>query len=112
MPSFGAWLDSPIVHITIRHQHDQYYATADRFGVAGVGTTEAEALRDVAGLVEAYLRSYFNEGRAYGDAVRAPQTSLSARLMPGLVFTLLSEILGRIFERRMQLVLPGALRPR
>lgn len=114
MPPFSAWLESPVIHVVIRRQHDQYYATADRFGIAGVGATKAAALRDVAGLVEAYLRSYFDEGRPFVDAIEQcdSRPPLRPKLLPALVVTLFSEIVGRVFERRLQLVLPGALPPR
>lgn len=108
MQSFRDWLGSPIVHVTVRRQHDQYYAIAPSFDLAGVGATEADALRDLAGLLEAYLRSYFNEGRPYSAAVR----SQGPRPGPiGSLLGLVAEVLGRVFERRRQLVLPSALRP-
>ena len=106
MQSFRDWLGSPVIEVTIRRQHDQYYATAPLFDLSGVGKSEVEALRDLTGLLETYLLSCFESGRPYSDAVRAPRK--------GLIGSLLSVGVGvveRVLERRRQLVLPSALRP-
>jgi len=108
MQSFRDWLGSPVIDVTIRRQHGQFYAVAHLFDVAGVGKTEDDALRDLTGLLETYLRSYFNEGRLYSDAVRAPSRR---RGLIGSALCFAVEIVGRVLERRRQLVLPSALRP-
>jgi len=106
MQSFRDWLSSPVIEVSIRRQHDQYYAVAPLFDLAGVGKTEGEALRDLTGLLEAYLRSCFNEGRPYSEAVRAPRKGLIRNLMSVGV-----GVVERVLERRRQLVLPSALHP-
>ncbi len=106
MQSFRGWLGSPVIEVAIRRQHGQCYAIAPLFDVAGVGDTEQDALRDLTGLLETYLRSYFNEHRPYSDAVR--------RQPRGLVGSLANQVVGifeRVLERRRQLVLPSTLRP-
>lgn len=45
------------LRVKYRYQHGQWYATAKDFGMAGVGSTRSLALRDVTGLVGAYLTS-------------------------------------------------------
>jgi predicted RNase H-like HicB family nuclease len=107
--TFRSWLESTVIDVTVRRQHDQFYAVSELFDIAGVGKTEDEALRDLAGLLDAYLRSCFNEGRSYSEAIRAQAFSreLSVRGLVGLV----SKLVERVFERRRHLVLPSALRP-
>lgn len=108
MQSFSDWLGSSIIDVTLRRQHDQYYAIAHLFDIAGVGKTEDEALRDLTGLLEAYLRSCFEEGRPYSGAVREQADS---RNLVETAIALVVEVVERVFERRRQLVLPSALRP-
>lgn len=108
--SFRSWLESTVFDVAVRRQHDQFYAVAERFDVAGVGKTEDEALRDLAGLLDAYLRSYFGEGRPFSEAVRAQSSSREISLQGGLV-GFVSQIVQRVFERRRHLVLPSALYP-
>jgi hypothetical protein len=67
---FDAWLVSPVIRVSVSSRHGQWYASADDFGIAGVGDSEADAYRDVSGLVETYLLMCFRDGLSYGDAVR------------------------------------------
>lgn len=68
---FTAWLGSPIIRVSTTRQHGQWYACADAFGIAGTGSTKAAAYRKVGEMVEAYLRTYYIEGRTFDEATRA-----------------------------------------
>ena len=107
MQSFGDWLGSTVINVTIRRQHGQFYAAARLFGVVGVGRSEDEAVRDLAGLLHAYLRSYYNDSRPYADAVRAEPRGHG---VAGLV-ALVSGLVERVFVRHRRLDLPSVLHP-
>jgi hypothetical protein len=108
---FAAWLGSPVVRVTLLRKHSQWYAEAIDFGMAGVGLTQAAAFRDLAGLVEAYLRSCFREGMDYEATFRpVPHEPV---LKP-LSLTSLVEFGARAVAsvwpgRRSMLVLPSVL---
>jgi hypothetical protein len=49
-------------------QHNQWYAIATDFSIAGVGTTRQDACDDLSALVECHLRSYHDESRQLESA--------------------------------------------
>ena len=67
---FLEWLDDPFLRVAFTHRHGQWYALAMDFNVASAGDTELAAFRDLAGLVEAYLRDSHDRGRTYQQSVR------------------------------------------
>jgi hypothetical protein len=68
--NFVEWLDSERIRVSARRRHGQWYAEAEDFAVVAIGDTEDAAVREVAKLTEAYLRSYFEDGLTYRDAWR------------------------------------------
>jgi hypothetical protein len=67
---FFEWLESPFVRVAGFRKHGQWYAVAEDYNIAGMGPTEEAAYRDVAVLVEAYLRSCYRQGLTYKDSWR------------------------------------------
>lgn len=101
---FLDWLGSRVVKVYLIREHGQWYAVVEDFGLSGVGKSQNAALSDVTGLVEAYLRSYYEEGRPYHEALRQPKKS---------VWTLAARVVARLRRARQtrRLALPSALRP-
>jgi hypothetical protein len=106
---FASWLGSPVVSVSLLRRHNQWYATADDFHVAGVGATEGEAYRDVAGLVDAYLHSCFAEGMTYSAACKARGTMPPPSDLFGLAEQLIRLATTYLLGRRRLLVVPSAL---
>lgn len=109
---FATWLGTPVIQVSLRHQHDQWYACADDFGIAGVGASEAAAYAHVAALVERYLRSYYAEGRTFEEALSARRRPDPSPLAPA------AKLIGRLLPRlevrwsaarKRELVLPSSL---
>jgi hypothetical protein len=67
---FKDWLLPVPIHALMGRKHGQWYALATDFQVVGVGLTEQAARNDLSGLLETYLRSIYDEGRPFDDAVR------------------------------------------
>ncbi len=67
---FWEWVDSPFIRVAATRRHGQWYAVAEDFRIAGGGATEADAYRDLAKLVFAYLRDCQREGMDYWDTMR------------------------------------------
>jgi hypothetical protein len=67
---FDAWLPTRSFSVVLTHQHDQWYATATAFGIAGVGPTKDAACVDAEGLVRTYLMSCFESGVTFAEAQR------------------------------------------
>jgi len=96
-----------VIRVSVTRDHGQYYACAEDFGIAGMGPTRGAALRDLAGLVDAYLRSYFAEGRSYEDALRRTTGPYPWDAIVAGVRHALERLVGRSSD----LVLPAALHP-
>jgi hypothetical protein len=109
---FLQWLDSEFIRVAAHRKHDQWYAIAEDFDIVGMGPTEAAAHREVAGLVEAYLRSFHRDGLRYRDAWRPVPLRLRLRnMLVGLIARGLQPTPVRIpFGEESRTLLPGALR--
>lgn len=102
---FTAWLDSPVARVTRHRAHGQWYVVAEDFGIAGVGATQADAYWDVAGLLDAYLRSCFADGLSYQEALRPRRAPQPWALVPIQLRRPLDRIRG-FLTRGGELVLP------
>jgi hypothetical protein len=67
---FAAWLGSPLVRVSLIRQHDQWYAVAKDFGIAGVGPTQQAARASAASVLLAYLRACHADGRPFEQTLR------------------------------------------
>jgi predicted YcjX-like family ATPase len=67
---FWEWVQQPLIRVASRREHGQWYAIAEDYGIASTGTTEAEAYRDLARMVEAYLRSCYRDGMEFWATMR------------------------------------------
>src|SRR4051794_268797 len=71
-PWHSAWpKHHAVLEVSLSRQRGQWYASADEFAIVGLGATKAEACRDVASLVEAYIRRCIADGMSYEEAVDA-----------------------------------------
>ena len=108
--TFAEWLGTPIVRVSLARRHGQWYAVAKDLSIVGIGETEDEASRDVAGLVEAYLRSCFLEGVSYRTAVGRRVGRVRPRA-PRMVYRLVRERVASVLPARRDrtVVLPIGL---
>jgi hypothetical protein len=111
LDAFASWLGSPVIRVSLRRSHGQWYAVARDFGIAGVGRSQADAYRDVLRLVEAYLQAVFADGRPYTDAMRPMPNGRPLRAFITSVHRGLMRAQSRIAPgREREVVLPSALR--
>ena len=107
---FAEWIPTGFVRVAVTRHHGQWYATATDFDIAGVGPDEGAAYRNLIKLLTAYLRSYYDEGRPYVDAIRRSPRPLHLER-----FTFLSTPVRRFLRARLswrptrRLVLPPDL---
>lgn len=94
---FHAWLPTRLaLRVEVVKQHGQWYATATEFSLAGVGLTQADAIRDMNGLVGAYLHSQFVDGRSYENAVESRAANREDRALRVLVASVVGAALRRL----------------
>lgn len=67
---FWDWIESPFIRVASVRRHGQWYAIAEDYRIATSGATEGEAYRDLARIVEAYLRSCHAAGTDYWSSMR------------------------------------------
>jgi hypothetical protein len=67
--------------VAVSCSHDQCYAHAVMFNVAGVGPTEDAAVQDLGRLLSAYLMHFYREGRGVEEAVHRAPARLRVRLL-------------------------------
>lgn len=67
---FWDWLGTHFIRVATYRRHNQWYAIAEDFCLATSGKTEADAYRELARMVEAYLRSCHREGMDYWSSMR------------------------------------------
>jgi predicted RNase H-like HicB family nuclease len=69
---FREWLDEEGTPALISTSRDQYYAYCVKFGIAGSGKTQDEAIQDATELLMRYLMVSFLEGRPYRASKKRP----------------------------------------
>lgn len=69
---FRKWLDEDGTPALISTSRDQYYAYCVKFGIAGSGKTQDEAIQDATELLMRYLMVSFLEGRSYRNTKKRP----------------------------------------
>jgi predicted RNase H-like HicB family nuclease len=77
---FHSWLPKLTVHALIGRRNGQWYALATEYSVVGMGETEQDARDNLSGLLEAYLRTFYEQGRAFHEARRPVGTLTRLRL--------------------------------
>jgi hypothetical protein len=78
---FRDWLPAFSVRTVVGRRFGQWYAVATDFRLAGMGASEQEAKEDLSGLLEAYLRSFYVQGRPFVETVRPMSARTKLRLM-------------------------------
>jgi hypothetical protein len=78
--AFLDWLQEPGTPAIISKEHGRYYAYCYRFGLAGTGRSQQEAVRDAQQLLTRYLIGAFSEGCPYKRAKKAPPVSVRAQI--------------------------------
>jgi hypothetical protein len=76
---FQAWLEDDGTPALISIEHDRYYAYCFKFGVAGTGDSEAQAVEDVKRLLMRYLEASFAQGCSYKDIKKRTPVSIRLR---------------------------------
>ena len=97
--TFAEWLGTAAVRVSLARRHGQWYAVAKDLSIVGIGKTEDEASRDVAGLVQAYLSSCFLEGVSYRTAVSRRVGRVRPRA-PRMLYRLLRERVASLLPAR------------
>jgi hypothetical protein len=69
---FHQWLDQEGTPALISRDHGQYYAYCYEFGVAGMGPSEAEAIKDAERLLVRHLVVSYLQGCSYQAARKRP----------------------------------------
>jgi hypothetical protein len=106
--AFRVWLNTPVV-VSISSRHEQVYALALDFRIAGAGGSEEEAIRDLARGLLAYFRASFAEGLSYEDAKRpVPMWRQAAESVGSVIRSLLPG--SPPLPRRERFALPSILR--
>jgi len=77
---FHSWLPKLTVHTLIGRRHGQWYALATDYSVVGMGETEQGARDNLSGLLEAYLRTFYEQGRSFHEARHPVGTLTRLRL--------------------------------
>lgn len=67
---FWRWLERRTVRLAVKRQHDQWYAIAPDFDLAGVGVSEDAAALDALRATYSYLRQHHRAGHTYREALR------------------------------------------
>jgi len=77
--AFHEWLEEDGTPALISVEHDRYYAYCFKFGVAGTGETEGQAVEDVTRLLMRYLEASFVQGCSYKDTKKRPPMTIRLR---------------------------------
>jgi hypothetical protein len=95
------WIDDDFTgHIGVKREGDQWFALLMDFDITGAGATRTEAIEQSLHLLTAYLLAFFDEGRAFKDAVRPIPARLRLRI-----------IVESAVARRLRTALPRLERP-
>lgn len=82
--NYSAWLPRWSTQGFIGHRNDQWYALAPEFCLVGIGQTPDDAHRDLMALIDAYLHSYYTQGRSFEDARRPVGPVATLRILLSL----------------------------
>jgi hypothetical protein len=80
-PDFIAWLKHWSSPGFIGYRHEQWYAIAPDFCIAGMGRTPYDAFHDLMTMVDSYLHSEYERGHSYEQARRPLGRITTLRLL-------------------------------
>jgi predicted YcjX-like family ATPase len=84
---FWEWVEQPLIRTASVRENGQWYAVAEDYGIASAAQTEAEAYRELARMVEAYLRSCQRDGMDFWATMRRLPKWTKFKLLARSVWT-------------------------
>jgi hypothetical protein len=97
MEAFDQWMRGLLsFRVALRREQGQWFALAEDFDITGMGESREDALRDMVGLLSAYLMAHFEDGTPFEQTLRPIPRRLRIEIRRD---TFLSQILERFAHR-------------